>query len=109
MTEEKKCTKCEIVKTLDNFTSTRGNVYSICKPCQLENRKNYEEGINADLDKLAPHSREAVKEARELLELMGYDLQEDIHTQFKNRIKVLYGLDLENIPKRPKNPLKRFI
>ena len=75
----------------------------------MENRKNYEDGINADLDKLAPHSREAVIEARGLLELMGYDLKEDIHTQFKNRIKVLYGLDLENIPKRPKNPLKRFI
>ena len=109
MNQEKKCSKCGIQKPIDNFTSTRGNVYSICKPCQMNNRKNYEDGINADLDELAPHSRQAVLDARELLSLMGYDLNEDINLQFKNRIKVLYGVDIDNPPKRPKNVFKTFL
>lgn len=109
MTEEKKCTKCGNLKSIEQFYSTRGSVYSICKPCQNENRKNYEDGINADLNQLAPHSRTAVLEARELLELMGYDLNEDINLQFKERMWVKYGIDIDNPPKRAKNPFKTFL
>lgn len=109
MNQEKKCAKCGIEKSIDSFTSTRGNIYSICKVCQMENRKKYQDGINANLDELAPHSRVAVLEARELLDLMGYDLNEDVNLQFKNRIKVLYGVDIDNPPKRPKNPFKTFL
>ena len=103
------CAKCGLKKTMDYFSKTKFGVYSVCKPCQVENRLNYEEGINADLSQLAHHSRSAVIEARELLTLMGYDLNENINLQFKERIMLKYGVDIDNPPKRPKNPFKRFL
>jgi hypothetical protein len=109
MNDKKKCSKCELKKTLEDFNLTKTGVYSVCKTCQTEHRLNYEAGINADLSQLAYHSRTAIIEARELLTLMGYDLNEDINLQFKERIMLKYGVDIDNPPKRPKNPFKRFI
>jgi len=109
MNDKKICSKCELKKNLEDFSLTKTSIYSVCKTCQAEHRLNYEAGINADLSQLAHHSRTAIIEARELLTLMGYDLNEDINLQFKERIMLKYGVDIDNPPKRAKNPFKRFI
>jgi hypothetical protein len=105
MNQQKKCARCAEIKDIDNFY----DLYSTCKTCSIEHSKNYQEGINADLKSLAPHTRAAVLDARELLELMGYDLNKSVNLQFKERIMLKYGVDIDNPPKRPKNPFKRFL
>lgn len=99
MIEKIICKKCGIEKTIDNFSSTRGNVYHTCKPCQSFQRQNYDDGIHADLSKLAPHSRTAVLDARDMLTRMGYDVELPIYEQFRERMLLKWGVDMDDLGK----------
>lgn len=106
MNEQQECKRCGFIKPIADYTSSRGTIYPVCKPCQKEQKENYHKGINADIETMAPNSRWDIECGRELLEKMGYDLNYPIHDQFKNRMKVLYGVDMDAM-KKPRRRQKK--
>jgi hypothetical protein len=104
MGEQKTCSKCNLTQPEQDFSPG----YSVCKECQKDQRSQYELGINADLSKVAPASRQDILGARELLVLMGYDLNKPIYEQFKRRALRKWGVVLETGIKRSGRPKKRL-
>lgn len=84
------CRECGEDKHSDNYhnspTGPIGKVY-VCKPCYADYVKK-----NKSLDE---YSIEYQENTREVLTILGYDLDGDVHQQFKDRIEKKYGIILK--------------
>lgn len=90
----KKCKYCGIEKPDSEFQQ----ISKTCKECERKQRAHYDEfGIHADLSQLAYNTTFDVRNARELLTDMGYDISGKIPVweQFYLRILEKYDVVLK--------------
>lgn len=96
------CKNCKQEKHESEFTHSQTGIYKTCKLCEKLQREEYDtKGIHADLSKVAHNTSFDVQNARDFLELLGYDLEKPIYLQFKERTKEKWGVELKD----KKNPL----
>jgi len=85
-----KCKRCGIWKNETKFyiskTNNSGRHYT-CKKCQDRKEPVLMDELNG--------YEYVVEETKILLERLGYDLSKNIHNQFKQKVKVKYGVSLE--------------
>lgn len=94
MCMEKLCRKCNEILPLVEFVNLKGSVTPFCLSCDNKRRSRYvRDGIYAPIELLDTKHQGIVKETREMLERMGYDLKKDIHLQFIDRAEK-YGYKL---------------
>lgn len=85
---EKLCRKCNQILPLDEFKNIKGILTPNCLSCDDRNKSRYvRDGIYAPKEHLDRKHQRIVREGRELLELMGYNLELDIHQQFLERAR----------------------
>ena len=82
------CTRCQEMKSQDNYTINRMSNTGLdyyCRQCNSEMKKN-------------PKENYTYKSQKDFIETMfknmGYDINDDISEQFNNKIKEKYGIDL---------------
>jgi len=65
----------------------------ICDKCSFEKAKLYSKTRLRDMEYFDnPSMRDDIEMAIHVLETLGYDIQGDVHAQFLQRCKVLYGV-----------------
>ena len=64
----------------------------VCGPCLRQRTEEFENTPLRDLTSTAVKVQREIKEAKDLLTRMGYDIQGDVHSQFVERAKSRYGV-----------------
>lgn len=92
---EKKCGRCKITKSSDSFykcKATKDGLQGLCKQCSAadirmrQRRRTKTQGDTRNFNTLFLHlKKEDWCETYEMLSLMGYDVNSDIHLQFIQR------------------------
>jgi hypothetical protein len=87
------CVECGEIKPIDEFIIQKCHIYKRCIVCTTTGHKIYQEnGINTPDEMLNRNTKLFIKETKEILTHMGYDINEPINPQFLEVCKNKYGI-----------------
>lgn len=89
---EKKCNCCKKIISTEQFQRrgrTKDNLSYCCKACLSEKSRVKDKSSNLKLSRFAKDDIDGVYK---LLETLGYDITQDIHSQFIKRAEEKYGV-----------------
>ena len=94
--EKKICRICDTEKNIDDFNFRLGERVDYCKECLKTRITRYDEfGINLPVEEQSAQQKFFIAGAKDILTLMGYDVNLPIYPQFKERIRVKTGVELD--------------
>jgi len=93
---EKICKICNKTLPITEFHTNKQRTVNFCKDCSKEKQERFDDlGINLPEEELTRNTRFYIHHAKEILTLMGYDVNLPIYPQFKERIRVKTGVELD--------------